>query len=93
VVPFENKHYFYVVLMKGPLVSLLAHNQFQTGKKNCGLIAPLTPSTAVNEEELKELEVRKKLIVVADRNQYPNEFSIKRYLRAFKSGYSQNHQM
>lgn len=45
-------------------------------------VAPLAP---VNEEDLKDLKERMKLIADADPNQYHNEFSLKRYLRAFKS--------
>jgi len=39
----------------------------------------------VNEEDLKDLKERMKLIVDADPSQYHNEFSLKRYLRAFKT--------
>lgn len=39
----------------------------------------------VNEEDLKELKNRMKLIAEADPSQYHNEFSLKRYLRAFKT--------
>lgn len=40
---------------------------------------------AVNETDLKELKERMKLISEADPKQYHNEFSLKRYLRAFKT--------
>ncbi|XP_071452841.1 uncharacterized protein [Hetaerina americana] len=39
----------------------------------------------VSEEDLKELKSRMKLISEADPLQYHNEFSLKRYLRAFKT--------
>lgn len=39
----------------------------------------------VNEGDLKELKDRMNLIVSADPAQYHNDFSLKRYLRAFKT--------
>lgn len=39
----------------------------------------------VSEEDLKDLKERMKLIVDADPSQYHNEFSLRRYLRAFKT--------
>lgn len=39
----------------------------------------------VNEADLKDLKGRMKLISEADPSQYHNEFSLKRYLRAFKT--------
>ncbi|CAH1109477.1 unnamed protein product [Psylliodes chrysocephalus] len=39
----------------------------------------------VNEADLKELKNRMKLIAEADPSQFHNEFSLKRYLRAFKT--------
>ncbi|XP_030385402.1 CRAL-TRIO domain-containing protein C3H8.02 [Scaptodrosophila lebanonensis] len=39
----------------------------------------------VNEEDLKDLKARMKLIADADASQYHNEFSLRRYLRAFKT--------
>lgn len=39
----------------------------------------------VNESDLQELKNRMKLISEADPIQYHNEFSLKRYLRAFKT--------
>lgn len=39
----------------------------------------------VKDEDLQELKKRMKLIAEADPNQYHNEFSLKRYLRAFKT--------
>lgn len=39
----------------------------------------------VNLDDLKLLKERMKLIADADPNQYHNEFSLKRYLRAFKT--------
>lgn len=39
----------------------------------------------VNETDLKELKSRMKLIADADPSQYHNDFSLKRYLRAFKT--------
>lgn len=41
--------------------------------------------TPVNDDDLKELKKRMKLIADADPNQYHNEFSLKRFLRAFKT--------
>lgn len=40
---------------------------------------------AVNLDDLKLLKERMKMIADADPNQYHNEFSLKRYLRAFKT--------
>lgn len=40
---------------------------------------------AVNADDLKLLKERMKMIADADPNQYHNEFSLKRYLRAFKT--------
>lgn len=40
---------------------------------------------AVNEEDLKLLKERMNLIVSADPAQYHNDFSLRRYLRAFKN--------
>lgn len=39
----------------------------------------------VNEQHLQELKDRMKLISDADPTQYHNEYSLKRYLRAFKA--------
>ncbi|KAJ4429289.1 hypothetical protein ANN_26293 [Periplaneta americana] len=39
----------------------------------------------VSETDLKDLKERMKLIAEADPNQYHNELSLKRYLRAFKT--------
>lgn len=39
----------------------------------------------VNPNDLKELKERMKLIVEADEKQYHNDFSLKRYLKAFKT--------
>lgn len=39
----------------------------------------------VNPNDLKDLKERMKLIVDADPKQYHNEYSLKRYLRAFKT--------
>lgn len=39
----------------------------------------------VNEEDLKQLKERMKLIADADPAQYHNDYSLKRYLRAFKT--------
>ena len=39
----------------------------------------------VNPKDLQDLKGRMKLIVEADPKQYHNEFSLKRYLRAFKT--------
>lgn len=39
----------------------------------------------VNEADLQDLKSRMKLIADADPSQYHNEFSLKRYLRAFKT--------
>lgn len=44
-----------------------------------------TPPTSFNEADLKDLKERMKLIADADPNQYHNELSLKRYLRAFKT--------
>lgn len=48
-------------------------------------MADLLSPAPVNEEELKDLKERMKLIADADPNQYHNEFSLRRYLRAFKT--------
>ncbi|XP_039295337.1 CRAL-TRIO domain-containing protein C3H8.02 [Nilaparvata lugens] len=47
-------------------------------------MAQQTPKP-VNEEDLKDLKERMKLIVDADPSQYHNDFSLRRYLRAFKT--------
>lgn len=39
----------------------------------------------VSEADLQELKSRMKLIADADPTQYHNDFSLKRYLRAFKT--------
>lgn len=39
----------------------------------------------VNAEDLKQLKERMKLIADADPAQYHNDYSLKRYLRAFKT--------
>jgi hypothetical protein len=39
----------------------------------------------VNEDDLKDLKERMKMISDADPSQYHNEYSLKRYLRAFKT--------
>lgn len=39
----------------------------------------------INDADLQELKKRMKLITEADPSQYHNEFSLKRYLRAFKT--------
>lgn len=39
----------------------------------------------VSEQDLKDLKERMKMISDADPSQYHNEFSLKRYLRAFKT--------
>ncbi|XP_046666195.1 CRAL-TRIO domain-containing protein C3H8.02 isoform X2 [Homalodisca vitripennis] len=39
----------------------------------------------VSEQDLKDLKERMKMISAADPTQYHNEFSLKRYLRAFKT--------
>lgn len=39
----------------------------------------------VNENDLKDLKERMSLIAEADPSQYHNDFSLKRYLRAFKT--------
>lgn len=39
----------------------------------------------VNETDLKDLKERMKLISDADPSQYHNDFSLRRYLRAFKT--------
>lgn len=39
----------------------------------------------VNEEDLNQLKERMKLIVSADPSQYHNDYSLRRYLRAFKT--------
>lgn len=45
----------------------------------------MAQSVSVNEADLQDLSQRMKLIVAADPLQYHNEFSLRRYLRAFKS--------
>lgn len=42
-------------------------------------------TNAVSEEDLKDLKERMRLIAEADPSQYCNEFSLRRYLRAFKT--------
>jgi len=44
-----------------------------------------TQPKVVSESDLKDLKERMKLIADADPNQYHNELSLKRYLRAFKT--------
>jgi hypothetical protein len=44
-----------------------------------------TPPTSLSETDLKDLKDRMKLIADADPNQYHNELSLRRYLRAFKT--------
>lgn len=44
-----------------------------------------TQPKPVNEADLQDLKNRMKLISEADPSQYHNEFSLKRYLRAFKT--------
>nr|XP_016926195.2 LOW QUALITY PROTEIN: uncharacterized protein LOC108007104 [Drosophila suzukii] len=39
----------------------------------------------INEQDFKDLKERMKLIVEADPKQYHNDFSLRRYLRAFKT--------
>lgn len=39
----------------------------------------------VKDEDFKQLKERMKLIADADPSQYHNEYSLKRYLRAFKT--------
>lgn len=39
----------------------------------------------VNEADMKDLKERMKLISDADPSQYHNDFSLRRYLRAFKT--------
>ena len=45
----------------------------------------VSTSKMVNESDLNELKERMKLISEADPNQYHNEFSLRRYLKAFKT--------
>lgn len=45
----------------------------------------MAQATPVNENHLQDLKQRMKLIADADPNQYHNDFSLKRYLRAFKT--------
>lgn len=40
---------------------------------------------SVKDEDVQDLKKRMKMIADADPSQYHNEFSIKRYLRAFKT--------
>lgn len=42
-------------------------------------------SADVSAENLEDLKERMKLIVEADSSQYHNEYSLKRYLKAFKT--------
>ena len=44
-----------------------------------------TEPAPVNMDDLRDLKERMKLIVAADEKQYHNEFSLKRFLRAFKT--------
>jgi len=44
-----------------------------------------TPPTSFSEADLKDVKERMKLIAEADPIQYHNEFSLRRYLRAFKT--------
>lgn len=44
-----------------------------------------TPPNPLSETDFKDLKDRMKLIADADPNQYHNELSLKRYLRAFKT--------
>lgn len=44
-----------------------------------------TKEPTTNPEDLKALKERMKLIADADPSQYHNEFSLKRFLRAFKT--------
>lgn len=39
----------------------------------------------VNEEDLKQLKERMNIIADADPDQYHNDYSLRRYLRAFKT--------
>lgn len=39
----------------------------------------------INVNDLQDLKERMKLIAEADPNQYHNDYSLKRYLRAFKT--------
>lgn len=48
-------------------------------------MAPPSEPAPVNLNDLKLLKERMKLISDADPKQYHNEFSLKRYLRAFKT--------
>mgnify|MGYP004590834457 CR=1 FL=1 len=45
----------------------------------------MSQETIVNEADLKDLKERMKLIADADPKQYHNEFSLRRYLKAFKT--------
>lgn len=45
----------------------------------------MSSSNDTNPEDLKALKERMKLIADADPSQYHNEFSLKRFLRAFKT--------
>lgn len=44
-----------------------------------------TSQLVVKEEDLKDLKDRMKLIAEADPSQFHDDFSLKRYLRAFKT--------
>lgn len=44
-----------------------------------------TPPNPLSETDFKDLKDRMKLIADADPNQYHNELSLRRYLRAFKT--------
>jgi hypothetical protein len=44
-----------------------------------------TPPKSFSEADFKDLKERMTLIADADPNQYHNELSLKRYLRAFKT--------
>jgi hypothetical protein len=50
-----------------------------------GRMSEQAPPKPVSETDLKDLKERMKLIADADPNQYHNELSLKRYLRAFKT--------
>lgn len=48
-------------------------------------MASTTSPQPVSEEDLKALKERMKMISDADPQQYHNDFSLRRYLRAFKT--------
>lgn len=48
-------------------------------------MASTNSAQPVSEEDLKALKERMKIISDADPQQYHNDFSLKRYLRAFKT--------